>query len=272
MESKERLLFTVMWPVILISALFMSAGCEHSGSSGPDLPAADTSQPVASSVPDYRSIGEIKTPPGFTRISAPDSSFAGWLRTIPLKKDKTVYLYNGKKKRSQVAQFAVIDIPTGDKDLQQCADVVMRLRAEYLFKFRKYSEIAFMDYANKWYTWSGGQNRAAFDNYLNLVFGCCGSASLEKQLKRVDDFNNIKPGDVLIQGGFPGHAVIVADMAVNEKGKKIFMLVQGYQPAQDMHVLMNLNDPHLNPWYDIPGSAQIYTPEWTFNKENLKTW
>src|SRR5262245_27267404 len=60
----------------------------------------------------YDKIGAIKTPAGFTRITASDDSFNGWLRTILLKKDKTVYLYNGERKRNQAAQFAVIDIPT----------------------------------------------------------------------------------------------------------------------------------------------------------------
>ncbi|HEV7780072.1 MAG TPA: DUF4846 domain-containing protein [Chitinophagaceae bacterium] len=228
----------------------------------------------------YHSIAEIETPAGFTRIPAADDSFAGWLRSIPLKEDKTVYLYNGTKKRNQAAQFAVIDIPTGNKDLQQCADVVMRLRAEYLYKNKLYKDIAFMDYAGKWYRWNGGDNRGAFDNYLQNVFGWCGSASLEKQLKTVSDFRAIKPGDVLVQGGFPGHAVIAVDMAVNAKGQKVYMLAQGYQPAQDMHVLLNPNDPGLSPWYAVDGyetgsfveQGDIITPEWTFNKTNLKTW
>lgn len=238
-------------------------------------PAAQTSSGIVETVkpdPVYNSIGEIKTPEGFTRIKAPDNSFAGWLRTVPLKADKAVYLYNGERKRNQLAQFAVIDIPTGTKDLQQCADVIMRLRAEYLFKYKKYSEIAFMDYANKWYRWGGGDNRVAFENYLQRVFGMCGSASLEKQLKTVSDFNAIKPGDVLIQGGFPGHAVIVADMAVNKDGKKMYLLVQGYQPAQDMHVLVNYNDAKLSPWYAVNENETIYTPEWTFKRTDLKTW
>ena len=34
-------------------------------------------------------------------------------------------------------------------------------------------------------------------------------------------------GDVFIEGGFPEHAVIVVDMAINEKtGKKLFLLAR----------------------------------------------
>jgi len=38
-----------------------------------------------------------------------------------------VFLYNGKIKQNQQAQFAVLDIGIGNKDLQQCADIILRL-------------------------------------------------------------------------------------------------------------------------------------------------
>lgn len=220
----------------------------------------------------YKTVLEIPVPDDYTRINSTPGSFGEWLRKIPLKKDKTVYLYNGTTKRNQLAQFAVIDISVGNKDLQQCADAVMRLRAEYLYSQKKYDEIAFMDYSNKWYRCPVGASRKTFDNYLQNVFGWCGSASLEKQLKPVSNFNDIAAGDVLVQGGFPGHAIIVVDVAINEKGKKIFMLAQSYQPAQDMHMLRNPINQELSPWYEIPVGEDIITPEWHFKKKNLKNW
>ena len=217
-------------------------------------------------------IGAIPVPAGYTRVGAEAGSFAFWLRAIPLKKDKTVYLYNGSIKPNQSAQFAVLDISVGTKDLQQCADAVMRLRAEYLFANKKFSAIAFMDYSGKWYKWPGGNNRFEFDRYLQNVFSWCGSASLEKQLKPVTDFKNIKAGDVLVKGGFPGHAMTIVDVAENNKGTKIYMLVQGYQPAQDMHVVVNPLNEKLSPWYAITDMEEIITPEWRFMTSNLKTW
>ena len=129
-----------------------------------------------------------------------------------------------------------------------------------------------MDYNGKWYRWTGGASRSLFDNYLQTVFGWCGSASLDKQLKPVTDFNNIEAGDVFIKGGFPGHAMLVMDIAVNETGRKIFILAQGYQPAQDIHVVINPMNDKLSPWYGITDTDQIITPEWKFMKSNLKTW
>jgi len=268
--SLQTLLGTMMRFFILPSLLLSLTGCSEGQPENKVKEISNIAEPVSHSP--ARLIGDIKPPEGYKRVKADAASFAGWLRKIPLKKDKTVYLYNGKLKPNQSAQFAVVDITVGKKDLQQCADVVMRLRAEYLFAQKKYADIAFIDFSNKWYRWSGRVNRIAFDNYLQTVFGWCGSASLEKQLKSVKNFNDIKTGDVFVQGGFPGHAVIVVDMAVNEKGKKIFMLVQGYQPAQDIHVLVNPINERLSPWYEIPDGEEIITPEWQFKKANLKNW
>src|SRR5262245_23522956 len=88
-------------------------------------------------------VAAIPLPPGYERISASINSFTAWLRNIPLKKSRVVYLYNGMAKRNQDAQFVVLDVsvtpgskPDGSnsQDLQQCADAVMRLRAEFLFE------------------------------------------------------------------------------------------------------------------------------------------
>lgn len=247
--------------------LLVLTGCSEPGKN------KFTSEVPAIVIPaSYTKIGEIAPPAGFTRIISLAGSFEEWLRKLPLKKDKTVYLYNGEKKFNQSAQFAVVDISRSKTDLQQCADVVMRLRAEYLFAEKKYDSIRFMDYNKKWYTWKGKDNRPVFDSYLQQVFGWCGSASLEKQLNPAPDFNSIKTGDVFIKGGFPGHAMIVADMAVNDNGKKVFLLVQGYQPAQDVYVVVNPSDDLLSPWYEITEVNEVITPEWTFYKNQLYRW
>ena len=183
-----------------------------------------------------------------------------------------MYLYNGIPKPNQTAQYAVIDLPVGNKNLQQCADVVMRLRAEYLFSAGKYDSILFRDYEGREYAWKGGGDRSGFGSYLETVFGWCGSASLEKQLEKRASLRDMQPGDVWIHGGFPGHAMLVADMAVSEKGEKLFLLVQGYQPAQDMHVVVNPSDPDLGPWYHADGERPLSTPEWRFAAGELRRW
>jgi len=160
----------------------------------------------------YPSIAAIPLPAGFKRLSTATNSFAEWLLHVKLKKDKTVYLYDGTPKINQAAQFAVLDISTGNKNLQQCADAVMRLRAEYLFATQQFNDIIFYDNEHTAYPFTAPFTKDHLHQYLQTVFGMCGTASLAKQLHSVN-IKDIQPGDVLIRGGFRGHAVMVMDMA-----------------------------------------------------------
>jgi len=226
---------------------------------------------IANAPDSLRIVSDIPPPHGYKRIISDKNSFAEWLRDISLKKDRHVYLYDGTLKKDQTAQFVVLDISVGKKDLQQCADALMRLRAEYLFSQRRYSEIAFKDNGHKSYKWTGGSDRKAFDKYLETVFEMCGSASLEKQLTPVS-LHELQPGDVFIKGGFPGHAMIVIDAAINDKGQKAFMLAQSFMPAQDIHIVKNPMNDTLSPWYEEHDDQKIVTPEWVFHINQLRRW
>lgn len=217
-------------------------------------------------------VGDIPLPDGYTRLADTSPSFTYWLRNIQLKPDKTVYLYNGERKLNQSAQYAVLDIPLGKKDLQQCADAVMRLRAQYLYDCRRYNEINFYDNAGTSYRYMGKKDSLQFERYLERVFARCGTASLEKQLNKGGKLKGMRPGDVLIKGGSPGHAVLIIDVAENRSGKKIYLLAQSYMPAQDMHILINPKQKTLGAWYEVDDGAKIVTPEWTFEPTSLRRW
>jgi hypothetical protein len=236
----------------------------------------------------------IPPPDGYTRLPLPKGSFAAWLRGLPLKPGKpNVMLFNGAKKENQEAQYAVLDIDAGKRDLQQCADAVMRLRAEYLYAAGLHDAIHF-NFTNgencPWSKWKAGyratiggakttwtkkaeasESHPNFRAYLDLVYTYAGTASLEKELTKIGTLSRIEIGDVFIQGGFPGHAVLVVDIAENpENGKRMYMMVQSYMPAQDIHVLNNLNHPDIGPWYDATASGPVETPEWTFLQQDLR--
>lgn len=219
----------------------------------------------------YAEVGEIPVPQGFTRTGDTPLSFSAWLRKLPLKKNKTVYLFDGSLKNNQSAQFAVINSPVGTKDLQQCADAVMRLRATYLFDLKKFEQIKFTDNEGKNYNFTPPYNKEHFESYLQTVFGMCGTASLSKQLNKVK-LNDIVAGDVFIRGGFPGHAVIVIEVVKSTNGNKKFMLAQSYMPAQDIHILLNPANNNFSPWYDVTDEESIITPEYTFSRDELKRW
>jgi hypothetical protein len=232
-----------------------------------------TRKTVAAADSARRQVRQINLPDGFTRTPAASTSFAAWLRTVGLKSSNVVHLYNGQRKANQSAQFAVLNIPVGTQDLQQCADAVMRLRAEYLFAQEQYSQIVFYDNTGGRYAFAPPYTRASLEKFLLRVFGMCGSASLEKQLSPVAQFTDIAPGDVLIRGGFPGHAEMVMDVATNAEGEKIYLLAQSYMPAQDIHILKNPADELDSPWYSAstPGNI-IETPEYSFYKRQLRRW
>ena len=219
----------------------------------------------------YAHIKDIPLPEGFTRSEYVGDGFTVFLRNIELKKDKTVYLYNGLPKGNQSAQFAVLNISVGNEDLQQCADAVMRLRAEYFFAAKQYDRIIFSDNEGKVYKFKMPYTKENFTRYLHRVFGMCGSASLSVMLHHVE-FSDIRPGDVLIRGGFPGHAILVMDVAVNAAGKKIYLLAQSYMPAQDIHVLVNPTNENLSPWYEVNENKMVNTPEYLFYRNELKRW
>ncbi|MBL0356897.1 MAG: hypothetical protein IPP72_08380 [Chitinophagaceae bacterium] len=255
--------------ILLLSIFFLS--CNAKSSTSTDISSKATPPSTKTGDNPYPFIAGIPLPDGYKRTVVGSNSFSNWLGKVPLKKDRTVYLFNGDKKENQSAQFAVLDISTGDKNLQQCADAVMRLRAEYLFASGQYSNILFTDNEGGNYQFTQPYNKEHLMNYLQKVFGMCGSASLSKQLKHVN-LIGIKPGDVLIRGGFPGHAVMVMDVAVNKEGRKIYLLAQSYMPAQDIHVLVNPSDENLSPWYEADDAEKIITPEFVFTRNELKQW
>ena len=107
-------------------------------------------------------------------------------------------------------------------------------------------------------------------SYLHIIFTYAGSLSLSDELEVVRDTRTIAPGDVFIQGGSPGHAVIVVDVAEASNGDRVFLLAQSYMPAQDVHVLVNPADAQLSPWYRGGQPGPLRTPEWTFPPGSLR--
>lgn len=235
----------------------------------------------------------FRTPAGFKRIIAPENSYATYLRELPLKPDGSlVKHYDGSTKFNNNVYDAVVDLEIGKRDLHQCADAVMRIRADYLWKNKKYNQIHFnftngfrVDYIEwmkgkrisfknnktQWYQKSAPSNTYKdYWKYMELIFSYAGTLSLSRELEPVD-LDDMKIGDVFIWGGSPGHAVLVVDMALNEQtNEKIFLLAQSYMPAQEIQILKNpANDD--SPWYAISDIKQkLYTPEWTFQKDALK--
>lgn len=291
-ESIMRLLF-------LSSFIFVLHACGQEINNAEDSTAlgTDSTVKIFESIIDPSGMTlqtRFNPPPGFERKVVDSSSFAHYLRNLPLKKaGSNVKYYDGDFKSNYGVYEAVVDLEIGKRNLHQCADAVMRLKAEYLWSTGQYNKIHFnftngfrVEYSewmkgkrmvvsgNKTY-WTNGSPRTNtyqdFWKYMELIFNYAGTLSLDKELtsKTVD---NIEIGDVFIKGGSPGHAIIVIDLVVNPNtGKKQFLLAQSYMPAQETQVLKNPKNVG-SPWYSTEFGEVLNTPEWTFYANQLKGW
>jgi hypothetical protein len=233
-------------------------------------------------------------PPGFSRIAFEPGTFSRYLRDLPLEPEGTaVHLFDGSLKHRQDVHAAVVAMSVGRKDLQQCADAVMRLRAEFLFATERQDRIAFHftnGFLASWDRWragdrisvkgdrcswvSGAKADASHDEllrYLDRVFTYAGTRSLEKELI-APGTGHFTAGDVFIHGGSPGHAMLVVDIARHADGRQAFLLAQSYMPAQQIHVVKNLRHPELGSWFVQEDDDRLYTPEWTFDWVDRKAW
>jgi hypothetical protein len=202
-------------------------------------------------------------------------------------------LYDGSLKHRQDVQAAVVDLSVGKRDLQQCADAVMRLRAEHLFAQGRFDDIhfnftnGFGAYFSRWANgerircegntclWKGEgstqRDHANLMSFLDMVHTYAGTLSLSRELKDASQ-RPMEPGDVFIHGGSPGHAMIVVDVAHDAQGRTAFLLAQSYMPAQDIHVVKNLHRPELGAWFIQDDGDALITPEWSFSWNERKRW
>lgn len=233
----------------------------------------------------------ILTPQGYTRKDVNQDSFASFVRNYPLKEDGSpVLLYDGSEKRKQDDHVAVFELPIENVDLQQCADSIMRIYAEYYYQTKQYDKISFhfvngfeANYSKwiqgykikvdgndvKWIkSQSSDTSYESFQRYLRVVFSYASTLSMEKESEEIE-LSQIQIGDIFLKSGSPGHVVMIADICENEEGKKAFLLAQGYMPAQEFHILKN--PLHDDPWYyEEEVSYPFHTPEYTFQEGSLR--
>ena len=206
----------------------------------------------------YKTIGDIPEPWGYERISGEDVAYANFLRSLHLKgRGAKVQLYTGGESRFQSLNYAVVDMPLLS-NAEQCADECMRLRAEYLFSTGQYTRIQFQNVNGKMLSYGGGNSRKSFEKYLKNLYGVASTFSLSREMKtrRLAD---MQPGDVFVYparyGQQYGHAVMVVDVAINKRGRKAFLLVEGNTPAREIHVMRNFENPFRSPWFMLDEDA-----------------
>lgn len=220
-------------------------------------------------------------PPGFSRVPAQPGSFAAWLRRLPLRPPGTpVRAFDGSLilAGDDPRLSAVVAIDTGHQDLQQCADSILRLHAEWSWSTGRAATLGYRftsGHLSRWRDWADGlrprvegsavrfrpeaprdASRASFRAWLDSVFTYAGTLSLERDLLKPRP-GELQPGDLFVAGGSPGHAVVLLDIAARPDGARVALVGQGFTPAQDLHVLRSPE----GPWFPLLEGG-VQTPFW----------
>lgn len=229
----------------------------------------------------------VNLPHGYKRVEYTEGSFENYLRNFKLKPfgskiinfDDTEYFWQG-------GHIGVLEIPVPKNGLQQCADALIRIRSEYLWDNNRKDEIGFKFTSGHYCSWAkyaegyrpkikgnkvtfhktatANHSKENFYKYLNLIYLYSGTLSLYNELESVKA-KDLKIGDMLIKGGSPGHIVMICDEVINDNGEKLFLLFQGNTPAQSVHLVKNLDNASISPWYQLEDDAIIPVSNYTFD-------
>jgi hypothetical protein len=228
---------------------------------------------------------QFAPPTDFVRVTVAPGSFSAWLRTLPVRTDRThVLAYNGDRLARPSAAIVALDV--GKRDLQQCADTVIRLHAEYLWSVGKGAKAAYHFTSgdnSTWRAWQrgerfkirgskvvrvkrkrGNQGHAGYRRWLTHTFRYAGTQSLRYDSTPVGT-RPYAAGDFFVQPGGPGHAVMLLDLAEHPDGRHAALIGQGFMPAEDLHVLTAAGDRVLNGvWFLLPDAEHplLATPSW----------
>ena len=221
-------------------------------------------------------------------LSYPPDSWPYFLQHMPAE-NKPILDFMGNQISNQEKHFAILSYDVGTADLQQCADALMRLRAEYLFSQKKYARIGFHFNSGIYYSWadylkgmrpgfkerkqilshtssSSEMSHSSLRKWLDIVYAYANTVSLCKELKNTD---RLETGTVIIFPGNPGHCCMIIDEAVTDKTDTVYKMAEGYMPAQSIYILSNPYEPEWNPWYHL-GKGEINTASCSFRSYFLK--
>lgn len=248
-------------PALLLLALACA------GTPAPSEPAPEPAHTGPSTVQ-----AAYPAPDGFTRL--PADGFGTWLRERALEPaDVPIHTHDG---RTVGHDGRVVVLPLVKGDLQQCADSAIRLRAEWLkeqgqpvsFHATSGDPLPWARFEGGETPWADGNkvrwkqgSTGRWEDYLSKVFTWAGTDSLA----RLDTVaaEAPRPGDLLVQGGFPGHAVVLLDVAT--RGEEVlFLLGEGFMPAQDFHV----EHGPVEGWWPWTGSVDL--GHWAFDTSHLR--
>ncbi len=222
-------------------------------------------------------------PPDYRRIELEKGSFGEWLRGLPMAAPGTpVVNHKGEEVLAGDYQHlaGVVALDVGKASTQTSTDIVLRLHGEWLLSQGKIDQVVYRaatGTALPFSRWLQGDRvvpagaaiqwqrkgkpskptHPAFRAYIEAVYNWSNTVSFGKESK-VTPAAEVRPGDFLLHKGKPNHAVVVLDMAKNNKGTPLALLGRALSPAQSFYVV-GLGKGYA--WYYInPDKEQMLTP------------
>lgn len=232
--------------------------------------------------PDASLEQRFPTPPGYKRVKVEAGSFAEWLRGLPMAPEGTpAKSYDGKETLAADDDYlaGVVAIDTGNPDLQQSSDVIIRLHAEYLWSRGEKDKISYLS-ATKlsmpFSRWEKGQrlipsgpnvfwvvkgkpsevDHPEFRKYLDAVFNWANSTSLSPRSTPVEDPKDLLAGDFFLQTSEPNHVAVILDVAEKPSGERVALLGQARSPAESVHVM---RPGKATPWFSVRPPVPVMT-------------
>lgn len=233
----------------------------------------------------------ITPPDGYSRVAVERDSFAEYLRKYPLHPNNIkLPVYNGKTFNTDSP--AIFDISLGDEGYQQCADSIIRLYSDYFYENEQFDKISF-EFSNgdicDYNRWRQGKRMLAlgsfsceipaalpddsqqgYMNYLKAVMNYAGTLSLLNESEPISP-DEIRIGDIICN---EFHVVLIVDEAVNENGKKVYMIGQSFIPAVCFHIVTRYEDGVTTPWFTQEQLEQqgFVIDSVEFSKNDIRRW
>ncbi len=239
-------------------------------------------------------VRRIDDPPGFRRVAVVAGGFDEWLRHLPVQ-PAGAPVRNGQRKTvvpgDAPSLAAVVDLQPGNSNLLTAANIVLRLRAEYLWAAGRREALTF-HFTNgqpfEWSVWREGvrplvsgrevtwqrneqpdESRTSFTGYMETLFRYGSVYSLHRDTRPVSD-ETVQPGDVFVVPGRPGQAVLVLDVATDAAGRVRALLGRGGAPSQTFHVLAAAPG---SPWFELRPGTNVRLPDGgSLSLRQLRRW
>jgi hypothetical protein len=220
--------------------------------------------------------------PGYSGFPAELDSWAEWLRLLPLAAPGTpVRNFRGETvvPGDDEHLAAVVAIDIGTQDIQQSADVILRLHGEWRW-FRDDLRMLYLSDTRlelplgkwlagerlvaagglpKWVPEAAPQpklDHAAFREYLDSVFAWSDARALLGESVALPP-EGLEPGAFFLAQGPPAEVLVVLDVATSPAGERAMLLAQALNPTESIHVIRPSRDAS---WFPVRTDQPVRVP------------